>query len=192
MASSAFGSAIEFMHDVGIFDTVLPFLLVFTLVFAFLEKTKVLGTEKWRSEDNKFYDVTRKNMNSMIAFVIAFFVVASSQLVALISELTSKIVLIMVLILMFMMTVGVMYKEDEKGFELSKGWKNVFTIITFVAVAGIFLDAMRWLDVLFNFFNGFWGSETTASIILIAVIIGFIFWITMDKKPGKAPEKKDD
>ena len=191
MAASAFGSAIEFMHNVGIFDTVLPFLLVFTLVFAFLEKTKVLGTEKWRSEDGKFYDVTRKNMNSMIAFVIAFFVVASSQLVALISELTSKIVLIMVLILMFMMTVGVMYKEDDKGFELSKGWKNTFTIITFIAVTGIFLDAMNWLDPIFNFFNSFWGSETTASIILIAMIIGFIFWITADKKPG-TPAKKED
>ncbi|MCF7866077.1 hypothetical protein K9L67_00550 [Candidatus Woesearchaeota archaeon] len=194
MAASAFGGAIEFMQRVGVFDTVLPFLLVFTLVFAFLEKTKVLGTEPWRSDiDHKFHQVTRKNMNAMIAFVIAFFVVASSQLVALISELTSKIVLIMVLILMFSMTVGVMSRENKEGFELPKGWITLFTIIIFIAITAIFLDAMGWLNIIYGFLDSFWGSEATASVILIAIIIGIIFYITKDNKPKEAKkEKKDD
>ena len=41
---SAFGGALDFMNKVGVFDVVLPFLLVFTLIFAFLEKTKVFGS----------------------------------------------------------------------------------------------------------------------------------------------------
>jgi len=99
MAVSAFRGALEFMDRLGIFDTVLPFLLVFTLIFAFLEKTKIFGTEEYRSEiDGKQLRISRKNLNSMAAFTIAFFVVASTQLVALISELTSKVVLLIILV----------------------------------------------------------------------------------------------
>ena len=44
--ASAFRSALDFFVQLGIYDVVLPFLLVFTLVFAFLEKSRVYGTEK--------------------------------------------------------------------------------------------------------------------------------------------------
>ncbi len=43
MAETVFRSAISFLNDIGLYDVVLPFLLVFTLVFAILEKTKLLG-----------------------------------------------------------------------------------------------------------------------------------------------------
>ena len=43
---SVFRGIIEFFEKIGIYDVVLPFLLVFTIVFAILEKTKVFGTLK--------------------------------------------------------------------------------------------------------------------------------------------------
>ena len=43
--ATPFREVIEFFDSIGLFDVVLPFLLVFTIVFAILEKTKVLGTE---------------------------------------------------------------------------------------------------------------------------------------------------
>ena len=46
MATSAFRGVIEFLGDMGVYDVILPFLLVFTIVFAILEKTKILGTAK--------------------------------------------------------------------------------------------------------------------------------------------------
>jgi len=185
MAATAFGNAIEFMHRLGVFDVVLPFLLVFSLVFAFLEKTKVLGTDIYISDDTKQkYQIPRKNMNSMIAFVTAFFVVASTKLVALISQIMSQIVLVLILVFSFTLVVGAFRKEEEQGFGLDKGWATAFMIITAIAIAFIFLNALGWLDAVFNFFNGFWGSDATASIILIALIIGFIAFITADRKPS--------
>ncbi|MCF7872556.1 hypothetical protein K9L97_06000 [Candidatus Woesearchaeota archaeon] len=192
MATSALGNSIEFMQRLGVFDTVLPFLLVFVLVFAFLEKTKVFGIEDYRSDDGKMFKMTRKNLNAMMAFVIGFFVVASSQLVALISEITSKIVLVLVLIVMFMMTVGVMYKEEEKGFELSDKWKSLFAVISFIAIALIFLDSLGWLTSIFNFLENVWGSEATASLILIALVIGIVMYATKDNKPAVKKETKTD
>ena len=44
--ATAFREIIEFMEKLGVYDIVLPFLLVFVVVFAILEKTKVFGTEK--------------------------------------------------------------------------------------------------------------------------------------------------
>ena len=43
---SPFREVIQFFDGIGLFDVVLPFLLVFTIVFAIFEKTKVLGTEE--------------------------------------------------------------------------------------------------------------------------------------------------
>ena len=73
---SVFREALIFFDQVGLYDVVLPFLLVFTLVFGVLEKSKILGTEK--GGDGEMY--TRKNLNAMVAFISGFFVVASAQL----------------------------------------------------------------------------------------------------------------
>ena len=45
--ANGFVGAIAFMDKLGVYDVVLPFLLVFTLIYAFLEKTKVFGVETY-------------------------------------------------------------------------------------------------------------------------------------------------
>ena len=78
---SVFRESLVFFDQVGLYDVVLPFLLVFTLVFGVLEKSKIFGTEK--TADGKNGPYSRKNLNAMVAFCTAFFVVASAQLVSL-------------------------------------------------------------------------------------------------------------
>lgn len=191
MAVSAFRGALEFMQRLGIFDTVLPFLLVFTLVFAFLEKTKIFGTEEYRSEiDGKQLKISRKNLNSMASFTIAFFVVASTQLVSLISELTSKVVLLIILVFSFTLTVGAFQKEEKDGFFLNKTWTTVFEIIVFLGIALIFLDSLGWLDMALSWLSNVWGSEATASIIMLLVIVGFMVYITSSPKKSGGDSKK--
>ena len=43
--ASTLQNAIEFFKAFGLFDIVLPFLLVFTIIYAILEKTRILGHE---------------------------------------------------------------------------------------------------------------------------------------------------
>ena len=47
---TAFRQVINVLVDLGVYDVILPFLLVFTIVFAILEKTKVLGLEKYHGK----------------------------------------------------------------------------------------------------------------------------------------------
>ena len=50
------------LERVGVVDVLLPFLLIFTIVFAVLEKSRILGEE-------------RRNMNSAIAIIFALMIV---------------------------------------------------------------------------------------------------------------------
>ncbi len=176
---------INFFQDVGIYDVVLPFLLVFTIVFAILEKTKALGVD---TIDGKVY--SKKNLNSMIAFVIAFFVVASVRLVAVISETMSNIVLLILLAVSFLMLVGVFLGSEEFSLKDPKygGWMIFFMIFMTLAIFLIFLHAIRteegvtWLDVIWAWLVQNANSQILGSIVLIGIIIGFMFFVTREPK----------
>lgn len=183
-----FTGAIAFMDKIGVYDVVLPFLLVFTLVYAFLEKTKVFGTDTYYldAEHTKSFTGSRRNLNAMMSFTIAFFVVASSQLVAIINQTLSHMVLLLVLVFCFVLVAGSFQKQTDDGFFLEKGWKTTFMVIVFVAMLFIFLNALDWLNPMFDFIKRSGSSEGVATIILLALIAGFIAIVAKD--PNKKPK----
>ncbi len=188
MAETVLGGAIEFFRDIGIYDVVLPFLLVFTIMFAILEKTRVFGTEG----KEKY---TRKNLNAMVSFVIAFLVVASSKLVETITQVSSQIVVLLLLVVFFLVLVGTFYSEAdiaEKGVTLEKGMKALFFAILFIGTVFIFLNAIKtdsgntWLEVFIGVITQFTTNTAVAAVMLLIVIIVFMVWMT------KAPKKEDN
>ncbi len=181
-AVTPFRQVLVFFDKIGLFDVVLPFLLVFTIVFAILEKTKVLGTEE--IEGHKY---TKKNLNAIASFVMAFLVIASSKLVETIVKVSSNAVVVLFLSVLFLLLVGSFYKEGEPVY-LEGGWKIVFMIIVFLSIVGIFLDAIKtadgrtWLERLGDF-AGSGGDEVAGSIILLAIIVLFVVYAV--KEPSK-------
>ena len=170
-----FRQVIEFFDSIGLFDVVLPFLLVFTIVFAILEKTKVLGTEEI---EGKRY--TKKNLNAIAAFVIAFLVVAVKEIVEIINETVSKAVVVLFFSILFLLLVGSFFKEGEAIY-LTGGWRVIFMVIVFIAIVGIFLDSIKtsdgrtWLQRLGDFSES--GSDELAgSIVLLTLIVLFMVY----------------
>ena len=182
--ASQFREIIDFFASIGVFEVVLPFLLVFTVVFALLERTKVFGVEKI---DGK--DYTKKNLNSAAAFVIAFLVVASSKLVEIITKVSSQFVVLLFLIVLFLLLVGSFFKEEPNGVFLEGGWKATFMFIVFVGLAFIFLDAMDMLEPLGRFFSGTDRGEFIGSAFLLILIIFFIAFVTQGNKHGSGEKK---
>ena len=178
--ASTFRGVIEFFVRLGIYDIVLPFLLVFTLVFAILEKSKVLGTEK--TKEGEF---TRKNLNSMVAFVVAFLVIASSRLVAVINETMANMVLLLMMSVCFLILIGSFMKETSEGVFLEKGWQTFFTIMMFVGLLFIFLNALGWLEPMWSYLLTHYDSTAVASILLVAGMIFFVWWIVKDNPKVK-------
>ncbi len=182
---SVFGDVLIFFRDIGLYDVVLPFLLVFTIVFALLEKTRVLGVEKIGDKE-----LPRKNANSLAAFVIAFFVVASAQLVAIINEMASNVVLLLLLLTFFMLLVGTMEKETKEGFALT-GWpKKAFMVIMFVGIFLIFLNATGWLQLGWDYLMMNWDSQFVGMIALFVVLIAMMAFVVWT--PSSGGESKKD
>lgn len=172
--ASQFREVLDFFDNIGLFDVVLPFLLVFTIVFALLEKTKVFGVEE--IDGKKF---TRKNLNSIAAFVMAFLVVASAELVEIITTMSSNIIVVLLSIVLFLLLVGTFFAEGEKSVFLEGGWKFLFMVISFGAIILITLHSIGVLDDFFDFIQG-GRNEVVGSIVLLIVVVFFVGWIVRE------------
>lgn len=182
---TALGSAIDFLRDFGFFDVILPFLLVFSILFGILEKTKVFGVEEI---DGKKY--ARKNINSMVAFVIAFFVIATKEIVTALQVSLPKVALVLTIVVCFMLLAGSFMAEGEFSFANNRIWKGFLTLVMFIAVVLIFLDAFNWLDPIMVYLGTNKNSIVTP-LLVFAAVIGAVFYLIGGSRP-KVEEKKKD
>jgi len=186
---SPLGKAIQFFQDFGLFDIVLPFLLVFTIVYAILDKTRLLGTIKTEKDQ----EIPNKNLNSMVAFVIGLLVVATANVVRAINESLPNIILLLVVLISFLILIGVFWKTGEMDFAgKHKNWYRFFMVVLFIGVIAIFLNAIyvtsnnveySLLIVVIDWIANNWSGAVFASIIMLLVVIGAIVWLT--KSPSK-------
>jgi hypothetical protein len=187
--ASNFRETLMLFERLGVYDVILPLLLVFTIVFAILEKTMVLGYEK--IGDKKY---SRKNLNSMIAFVSALLVVGSTKLVSMINETVSNTVLLLLMSVLFLILVGSFQKQTEEGVFLEGQWKNLFMVIMFVGIVLIFLNSFKLASgesVLMSIFTGIGKGMTSGgtlngdvvtTVVMFAVMIGAILFVTSSGK----------
>ncbi|MCK5281928.1 MAG: hypothetical protein KAK00_00830 [Nanoarchaeota archaeon] len=163
----------------GITDVMLPFLLVFTIIFAVLEKTKILGMEK-------------KNFNVVIALVLGLSVVIphvtdtyplSYDPVELINEVLPSVSILVVAIIMLLIVIGV-FAHDKVFLGLSMpGWVGFFSV---TAILLIFGSAAGWWDNGFSStLENFFGEDAVAIVIMILVFGIIIAFITGEDKGEK-------
>ncbi len=185
--ASVLSNVILFFQKIGIYDVVLPFLLVFTITFAILEKTKIFGMEKVKVGENKYEEFTRKNLNAMAGFVVALLVVASSKLVETVTAVSSQIIVLLLLSVFFLLLVGTFFGKEEEV-KLEKGWRKTFMVVMFFGIVLVFLNAIKtpdgtpWLLVLVDYISQFFTSTGVAAIILLIVIILFVYYLTREPK----------
>ncbi len=196
MAETVLGGVITFFQKIGIYDVVLPFLLTFTIVFAILEKTKILGTEKIKTEKGGEVEYTRKTLNSLTAFVVSFLVIASSKLVEAITAISSQMIIVIMLVLFFLLAVGIFFgSEEDVSLEKKSGWRTFFMFVVFIAILAIFLNAMKtsdgntWLEVFVGILAQFTTNTVVAAVVLLIGIILFMYFIIKPKKESEEKKK---
>lgn len=183
MAETIFRNAIVFLNDIGLYDVVLPFLLVFTLVFAILEKTKILGIGEIDGQKT-----TKKNLNAMTAFISAFLVIASTQLVGVINEIIANVVLLLILSVCFLLLVGSFHGEGEFTLKDFPGWIKTMMAIMFIGIIAIFLNAMGWLEPIIGLLY-MMDVEWVSSLVFLLLVVGMVALII--REPSKSEKKKD-
>ncbi|MCA9487082.1 MAG: hypothetical protein H6500_00770 [Candidatus Woesearchaeota archaeon] len=171
---------IDNLVEWGFFDVVLPFLLIYAIMYAILEKSKIF-TFKDGSDEKR-----QSNVNAIVAFVFGLFVIASLQTVRYIQNFITISVLIFVFLLVMLMTLGFIFGEDWNKMFMDNGKLTIVGWVTaglaFLALLGIFLwftGIYTWLQEQFDAFD---GSETLWTIVVILLIGGVLYWITREDK----------
>ncbi len=156
-------------QSLGIYDVVLPFLLVFTLTFAVLEKAKIFGAEK-------------KNINVIVSLIIALLFLQNNYLVFVLGRFLPNIGISLIVFLMFLLLFSIFGGEDKPW---SDGALTLGFIISIIAVImALSTDVLPFgnyglLDFWYNLSPGLKGLLIFG--IAIFLIIGYV---TREKKPG--------
>lgn len=176
--ASPLQNAIEFFREFGLFDVVLPFLLVFALIFAILEKTRILGTEGKDGEP-------KRNLNTLVAFVVAMMVVATNKVVNTINVALPNIILIIVAFVAFLMMIGVFYGTGELRFhEMHKNYFKGFVAVSLILLILILLNSLTlssgqtWLKFVSEYVADNLSSPVVTSFIFLIVAVAAIIYIT--------------
>ncbi len=152
-------------------EYLLPFVLVFTLIFAILQKTKILGDESQRA-------------NVIIGLVIGLFLIAFPSARDIVVLLMPFLAVVAVILLVFMLLYGFIVGKKD-GDVLGKGWKIAFGAILSVAFVTFLLMITGYWDLVWNFmFNTNTGYAIWINGILIAIIIGAV--VAVVKGEGKS------
>jgi hypothetical protein len=164
-----FTSVFMQLQTMGVFEYLLPFLLIFTVVFAILEKLNILGRDK-------------KNLNLMLALILALLVVVQPEIVYLINSFLPKVSLFILVILMFLIVAGMFGANTES-------WTGIPFLIAIVVCilaiiwalsGGSYLGLPYWLKP---------SEQDKAWIILIATVVMVVAYIGGGKKPDSGFDK---
>jgi hypothetical protein len=187
MADSTLGGVVDFLTRFGLFDVVLPFLLVFTIVFAVLEKTRIMGKDK---DGNP-----KANLDAMIAFVMAFMFVAATKLVKALNIALPYVVIMLVVIICILLLVATFYTDKEFDFfENYEKMKGPILVVVIIGVLSAFVFAMGWMGYVINYVSTNWDSTVFASIffgLLIVVMMYFIVRTPNDNSSSNSKPKME-
>ncbi len=179
-------NAVTFFKEFGLFDVVLPFLLVFTIIFAILEKTRILGTEK----DPKDKDISRKNLNGVVSFVIAMTVVATNKIVMAINTALPNVVFLVIVCVSFLILISVFFGTGELNFsenDKTKTYAKIFMIVLLILIIVIFLNSLTlnsgesWLEYGASYALDNISGPVVTSLIFLVVALGAIFFVVSSK-----------
>lgn len=161
-------TAAQWLVDFGIYDVVLPFILVFTLIYGSLQKSKILGEDK--------------NVDVAVATTIGFLVVASIQIVSSIQTIiTITTVFFLTIILGFIIagTLGVSpRKTDTKQIGFFAGILLLGILAFSITNIQQYIDTELIQTILF--------SPTTITVLAFALVV---WWITRGSLPTSKNSK---
>lgn len=152
-------------------ELVLPFLLVFAVVFAVLQKSQILGNGK-------------KQVDSIVALAVALIVLAFAGAVNIINQMTAFLAVAIVIVLVLMLLFG-MVSPPGKFDELFSKFKGTVGLVLFLAVLVAVLYITGSWDYLLELYRENESSAWISNIVLIVAVVGGI-WFAMRGGSGES------
>ena len=167
------------LDNIGLSDVLLPFTLIFAVVFAILSNINLFGKEK-------------KNINVIIALVLALTAIIphitgsypeNADVVAIMNKAMPQVSLIIIAVIMLLLMVGAWgLSYSGEGTSL----KGAIVILSIGAVIYIFGSAAGWFGM--GIFQSISANPETVAVIVALLIFGIIIWaITAEpRQPDQA------
>ncbi|MBI2656230.1 hypothetical protein HYX03_00645 [Candidatus Woesearchaeota archaeon] len=164
------------LENWGLTDVMLPFLLIFVIIYAVLQKTRILGE-------------TKKNLNVVVALVVGLLVVIphitgrfppNADPVLIMNDALPQVSLVLVAIVFLLIMIGVFGQDYVFLGVTMPGW---ITLISFMIILLIFGGSAGWWAGDFgSTLEDFFGTEGIAVFIMLVTFGVIIAWITGDSK----------
>lgn len=148
-----------------VIELLLPFILVFVIVFAILQKAEIFGKGK-------------KQIDVLVALVIGLLFIAVRQAVGIVLDLIPLVAIGLVIILLLFLLVGSVAKEGdyEKAFPKWLRLGVMIVAIIFIIIAVLWATGL-W-NTAYDYFSGE-GSNLFVNLlvlIIVGVAIAAVVW----------------
>ncbi len=176
------------LENFGLTDALLPFLFVFVLIFALLEKVKIFNKDKEKNEADA------KKVHGVIAFVVAMFVVVPHitgtypdgwDIVEIMKTFLPGISAVIVAFLMMLLLIGLFGGSPNRAASNMRAWISVLALVIVVVIFGASAGWWRGWDWLINVL----GEDAVAIIIMLLVFGIIIAYILSDSDEAKRNER---
>lgn len=160
---------ISWFESIGGFDVILPFLLIFAIVFAILDKTNLFGQNK-------------RNINTIISIILAFFLIMQRDVVFLLQEFLPRVSMLIITLIMILIVIGTF------GFGIGENWKGLSAIIGIVGVLWAYGASVGWNVPALDYFT----DQDVAVLLIIGIFLLVIWFIVKEPEttPGDGVSKK--
>jgi len=153
-------------------DFILPFLLLFTLSFAILQKTKILGEGK-------------KQLDAMVAAVIGLIFIGAVYQKEVVNNLILFLTVALVIIFVVLLLWGFVSGKAEIATDWVKWVAGIFLVIVMVIAV---LWATGYSSGLFTLlFKSGWSSTFWTNFLFVVVLAAALTWVVVGDKGSKKP-----
>jgi hypothetical protein len=154
-------------NDIGVFAYAIPFLLIFAVVFAILDKTKMLSSE---GRDNKW-------IISLIAISISLLSLQFDFVSEFFAIVFPRFGIGLCLFLVILIFLGFFFPEKDGKWGYSVAW------VGWVVGIGVFIWALASWDE-WSAYSGFggWFVDNVWALIILGIIVAVIAVVASSKK----------
>jgi len=154
--------SISFITNPFFLNVILPFLLIFVVVYAILEKSNILGTGK-------------KNANLIVALVIGFIFIGVQSFVGFTLKIIPIVAIFLIILLCYFLIFGFIGISGNKGIQIALG------IIFGLA----FIASILWATGLLAKITASSINSDVIGVIVLIIILGGAIALTLStSKPA--------
>ncbi len=153
----------QMWQQFGVFKFFVPFILIFAVVFAILNKSKVLGA--------------RGGIDTIVALAISLLAIQQEYMTRFLAIIFPNLGMGVAVLLSLLILVGLFYSEG------SRAWNIIFAVAGFI----IFIVVVTQTQTNFTFSGALWWHQWGGLIIMGLILAGIIVATSMTSVWKKNP-----